>query len=609
MGNRQVVQLLRNKRLLPDGRLVGSEFESMDGPESERYDEGNSFEQESRQGGSNGSSKGPFWSGRGAGETEHHHAMPHELKAGLEQLSGLDLSEVRVHYNSSRPSRVSALAYTQGADIHVAPGQEKHLAHEGWHVVQQMRRRLKPTLEERGLSINDDPSLEREADAMGMKASQISREAPVVSGQSAAHQISCYETNSSAGERQTIQRFLDPNSVRFQRVPNWRSGILLLRNYDRRALELTRQLHAVGGLSLELRTNLDILQANQSRYGPAAVETMEAASRAITRRITRGGRAGRRLQNAIDEYCQGMPLARGKVQRVLASQHRLAAATNRLHAVVLEAERMQLRRDEAAAEGEVRVIEQRQERARGISDAIVDGAIDVLSGDWKGPLEQLGRYVAREVVGTLVEDTFESELTAARTKLEQIQTHITEVEDAASLRRINAARQDLRAATADFRAETEELPSLARRAQLAHERLYRELSASGVAGRRAADVIDQRIAVGETAQQATAQVTRYARSLRELREPAQRLGVDYAGYAEIVRANPQGRDPAVIDAIVLRATHNREAAELIVQWVDAELGHLPNVTQYLTGGEYSQSFEEGIEDVLHRSSVEAIEER
>ncbi len=103
---------------------------------------------------------------------DNHTGMPDQLKTGLEQLSGLDLSSVRVHYNSDKPERLQALAYTQGQDIHVGPGQEKHLAHEGWHAVQQMYGRVKPTMQARGLSVNDDMALEHEADEMGTKALQ-----------------------------------------------------------------------------------------------------------------------------------------------------------------------------------------------------------------------------------------------------------------------------------------------------------------------------------------------------------------------------------------------------------------------------------------------------
>jgi len=96
--------------------------------------------------------------------------MPDNLKAGIEELSGFAMDDVRVHYNSDKPATVQALAYTQGTDIHVAPGQEQHLPHEAWHVAQQMAGRVEPTTEVGGLPVNDNPALEHEADVMGAKA-------------------------------------------------------------------------------------------------------------------------------------------------------------------------------------------------------------------------------------------------------------------------------------------------------------------------------------------------------------------------------------------------------------------------------------------------------
>lgn len=101
--------------------------------------------------------------------------LPDELKAGVENLSGYSLDDVRVHYNSSKPAQLQALAYTQGTEIHVGPGQEKHLAHEAWHVVQQMQGRVKPTMQMKGVQINDDEGLEREADVMGVKALKVEK--------------------------------------------------------------------------------------------------------------------------------------------------------------------------------------------------------------------------------------------------------------------------------------------------------------------------------------------------------------------------------------------------------------------------------------------------
>lgn len=98
--------------------------------------------------------------------------LPDDLKNGIESLSGYSLDDVRVHYNSSKPATVQALAYTQGTDIHVAPGQEKHLPHEAWHVAQQMAGRVSPTTNINGMPVNDNASLEHEANVMGEKAVQ-----------------------------------------------------------------------------------------------------------------------------------------------------------------------------------------------------------------------------------------------------------------------------------------------------------------------------------------------------------------------------------------------------------------------------------------------------
>lgn len=99
--------------------------------------------------------------------------MPDHLKAGIEELSGFSMDDVRVHYNSDKPATVQALAYTQGTDIHVAPGQERHLPHEAWHVAQQMAGRVEPTTEVGGMPVNDNPALEHEADVMGAKADSL----------------------------------------------------------------------------------------------------------------------------------------------------------------------------------------------------------------------------------------------------------------------------------------------------------------------------------------------------------------------------------------------------------------------------------------------------
>lgn len=82
--------------------------------------------------------------------------------------------------SGGRPGSLHAQAYAQGSDIHTAPGQEEHLPHEAWHVVQQgagqptletiAQGPAKAIVEAPNPPVSDVDALEREADAMGMKA-------------------------------------------------------------------------------------------------------------------------------------------------------------------------------------------------------------------------------------------------------------------------------------------------------------------------------------------------------------------------------------------------------------------------------------------------------
>ncbi len=98
--------------------------------------------------------------------------IPDPMKAGFENLSGFSFDDVRVHYNSPKPAQLQALAYTQGSEVHIAPGQEKHLGHELGHVVQQKQGRVQPTMQQQGVNVNDNEGLEREADVIGRNAIQ-----------------------------------------------------------------------------------------------------------------------------------------------------------------------------------------------------------------------------------------------------------------------------------------------------------------------------------------------------------------------------------------------------------------------------------------------------
>lgn len=90
--------------------------------------------------------------------------IPRAVQARFEAASGLSFDDVRVHYNSSRPAQLGAYAYTQGSQVYIGPGQERHLEHELGHVIQQKRGLVKADGYMNGVPVNRDPGLERAAD-------------------------------------------------------------------------------------------------------------------------------------------------------------------------------------------------------------------------------------------------------------------------------------------------------------------------------------------------------------------------------------------------------------------------------------------------------------
>lgn len=110
--------------------------------------------------------------------------LPEAARRRLEHGFGMDLSSVRVHPDSPAASAIGAEAFAQGSEIHFAPGRydasggDLHLlAHEVAHVVQQADGRVAAP-QAKGVPINDDASLEGEADAAAARV--VAGEAAVV---------------------------------------------------------------------------------------------------------------------------------------------------------------------------------------------------------------------------------------------------------------------------------------------------------------------------------------------------------------------------------------------------------------------------------------------
>ncbi len=109
--------------------------------------------------------------------------IPEEVQAKMEGSFGTSFSDVNIHSNDNSATHMGALAYTQGNNVHFAPGQynpgtskgQELLGHELTHVVQQRHGRVQPVKQGKGMPVNDSPSLEDEADVMGKKAADGER--------------------------------------------------------------------------------------------------------------------------------------------------------------------------------------------------------------------------------------------------------------------------------------------------------------------------------------------------------------------------------------------------------------------------------------------------
>ncbi len=130
--------------------------------------------------------------------------LPDDVRGKMENAFQYDFSNVDIQKNSSEAKRMGALAFAKGNEVHFAPGQfepytpkgQELIGHELTHIVQQSENRVKPTVQAKGVAINDDKGLEREADEMGKKVAQ----------QSTGNNSNASKGNLSNNLNETVQR-------------------------------------------------------------------------------------------------------------------------------------------------------------------------------------------------------------------------------------------------------------------------------------------------------------------------------------------------------------------------------------------------------------------
>lgn len=134
----------------------------------------------------------------GSGATER--PLPAAMRRRAEQLSGVPLGQVKVHYQSPEPAFLDAFAFARGADIHLAPGHERFLVHETWHAAQQRQGRVPARGRLHGMPLNQDRELEHEADQIASGGLDSAGSAPASRGRG------CEAVESAAQGAPVVQR-------------------------------------------------------------------------------------------------------------------------------------------------------------------------------------------------------------------------------------------------------------------------------------------------------------------------------------------------------------------------------------------------------------------
>src|SRR5437764_4557798 len=104
--------------------------------------------------------------------------LPKSVRQQMETALGQDFSDVRIH-EGSHVTSIGALAYTQGTDLHFAPGRyqpssaegQALIGHELTHVAQQRAGLVQP-IQWNEIPLNAESSLEGEADVASKEAAQ-----------------------------------------------------------------------------------------------------------------------------------------------------------------------------------------------------------------------------------------------------------------------------------------------------------------------------------------------------------------------------------------------------------------------------------------------------
>ncbi|HAS39281.1 MAG TPA: hypothetical protein DCS93_02325 [Microscillaceae bacterium] len=97
-----------------------------------------------------------------------------QAKANVSKVTGVDVHDAQVTFDSQRPIQLNANATAQGLKVDIGPQQENHLEHELGHVAQNKKQPVQANKQTPdGTLINDEKDKEKYADEVDVKAKQL----------------------------------------------------------------------------------------------------------------------------------------------------------------------------------------------------------------------------------------------------------------------------------------------------------------------------------------------------------------------------------------------------------------------------------------------------
>lgn len=96
--------------------------------------------------------------------------IPVQLKTRTEDSTRVPFNYVRANYNSDKPAKLDTLAYTNGNQVGISPGQKRYSAYDLRNAMQQKLNAVRASVRYEGNeAINTDVELERQSDVSGVR--------------------------------------------------------------------------------------------------------------------------------------------------------------------------------------------------------------------------------------------------------------------------------------------------------------------------------------------------------------------------------------------------------------------------------------------------------